>query len=239
MDPLLSVSSSSQPQWPLPLPAVMAGNAEMAAGPSVIVTEGIPPISSKVVEKIRRWEYVDLRSLLTSQELLPGSDSGLFGSGKDLQRNQKASSVITLRSWLVAFSRMMAVLLSSEDTSREEAAGLAAHLHSILQLHQDLSGNKWLKYDVEFREWAAAKGVRVWGELNMTIYGRCLPQPHEMTDNSMPGPSGTATPVCYKWNKGHCTRPLCAYLHACEICRGPHTKAECPVRSRGQKRPRK
>ena len=59
---------------------------------------------------------------------------------------------------------------------KKEAAGLAAHLHNILQLHQDLT---WQKYDVEFRQWAAAKGVHVWGKLNMAIYGRCLPQPQE------------------------------------------------------------
>lgn len=30
------------------------------------------------------------------------------------------------------------------------------------------------EYDMEFREWAAAKGTKVWGELNLAIYGHCL-----------------------------------------------------------------
>jgi len=38
------------------------------------------------------------------------------------------------------------------------AAGLAAHLHVILQLARDLGGQHWLVYGWEFREWAAAKG---------------------------------------------------------------------------------
>ena len=34
-------------------------------------------------------------------------------------------------SWFTAFSRLMAVLLTAEATSKDEAAGLAAHQHVI------------------------------------------------------------------------------------------------------------
>ena len=57
----------------------------------------------------------------------------------------------------------MAVILSAEATSKEEAAGLSAHQHVILQLYNDLGGNRWLKYHTEYREWAAAKGICIWG----------------------------------------------------------------------------
>ena len=68
----------------------------------------------------------------------------------------------------------MAVMLSTEATSKEEAAGLAAHMHLILPLSKDLGGFQRLRYDREFLEWVAVKGVKRWGELNLTIYGRCL-----------------------------------------------------------------
>jgi len=148
------VASNSLPQWPLPLISSTTENDELA-GPSVIVTEGIPPVPAKVVEKIRHWGYIDLGSLLASHE----SQGSSRDSRKDLQRNRKPPPVNYLLNWLVAFSRLMAVLLASEDTSHE--AGLAAHLHTILQLHHNLGGSRWLKYDVEYREWAAAKGVKV------------------------------------------------------------------------------
>ena len=96
VDPLLNVSSSSLPQWPLPLTASIADNIEVA-GPSVIVTEGIPPVSTKIVEKIHHWEYVDLGSLLTSQEVL-GSNSSFFESGKEIQKNKRVPLVNNLRS---------------------------------------------------------------------------------------------------------------------------------------------
>ena len=52
--------------------------------------------------------------------------------------------------------------------------GLWCHMHLINQLSRDLGGGQWLSYDSEFREWAAAKGVRKWGDINMAIYGKCL-----------------------------------------------------------------
>ena len=33
---------------------------------SVVVAEGIPPIPLKTVEKIRRWEYMDLATMLSN-----------------------------------------------------------------------------------------------------------------------------------------------------------------------------
>ena len=75
---------------------------------------------------------------------------------KEPQNKGKVLPVTNLITWPVAYSRLMAVLFANENTSKE-AAGLAAHLHIILQLHQDLGGNRWLKYDVEFCEWATAK----------------------------------------------------------------------------------
>ena len=52
----------------------------------------------------------------------------------------------------------MAVMLSAEAMSKDEAAGLVAHMHLILQLSRDLGDTQWLRYDQKFREWATAKG---------------------------------------------------------------------------------
>lgn len=68
----------------------------------------------------------------------------------------------------------MAALSSHSTTTAEEVVGLIGHLHLITRLSKDLGGARWLRYDQDYREWAAAKGVRKWGELNLIIYGRCL-----------------------------------------------------------------
>lgn len=235
VDPLLGTAYASSIQLPLPLgthPEIVA----RTAAPSVVIVEGIPPIPVKLVEKIRRWEFIDLAKLLVNQEAQPDQPTVIIGGqvvGLDspARSQRRATAINDITSWVQAFSRFMAVLLSAGATTKEEAAGLAAHQHLILQLAKDLGGKQWAKYDWEFREWAAAKNIRVWGDLNMAIYGRCLPQlrpavgPAERDWSS----SGNGhAPACLKWNRGQCNRPLCSHTHACSECGGPHKRTECP-----------
>ena len=80
----------------------------------------------------------------------------------------------------------MAVQLPSDTITREEATGLAAHLNLVLQLCQKL-GSQWLKYDKDFCEWAAAKSLRKWGDLNFPIYGqRLAAQQRQALPNMIP-----------------------------------------------------
>ena len=145
-------------------------------GSSVVVAEGIPPIPTKLLEKVRRWEFVDLALLLDGpgqREDLPTLHDGrvvLIQSVEQAQRRKRQISDVF--DWTKAFAVYMAALASASTTSMEEVVGLIAHLHLITQLSRDMSGSRWLKYDHDFREWAAAKGVRRWGEMNLTIYGR-------------------------------------------------------------------
>ena len=76
------------------------------------------------------------------------------------------------------FSVYAAVLGGAPSTSHEEMVGLWAHQHLIVQLPKDMGAAQWTKYNHDFCEWAVAKGVRKWGELNLPIYGRCLSVQH-------------------------------------------------------------
>lgn len=40
---------------------------------------------------------------------------------------------------------------------------------TVLQLAKDLGGNQWMQYDQVYREWAASKEIKVWGELNLFV----------------------------------------------------------------------
>ena len=204
----------------------------------VIVAEGIPPIQTKLIEKMHRWEYVDLSKLLGSLDPVP-DEASLVIEGQQLrmevpQRNQRRQ----MNTWLEAYSRFMAVVLSAYGTSKEEAVDLAAHMHLILQLSRDLGSLQSLKYDQDFREWAAAKGVKKWGELNMAIYGRYLSFQHgsgkgkySSQQAGVKRPSG----ACFKWSSGYCTRPSCSFRHICSICGGSHVKAAYPSRPKWTK----
>ena len=140
--------------------------------PTSIVADGLPPIPTKLLEKIQRWEYIDLSTLLdgAQQEQTNFSvshDGKLLIMGPTDRTQTKRKVISDLRSWLQAYSRMMAALVSASSTTKEESVGLAVHLHSILQLHHDLAGSQWLRYDQEYREWAAARGIKKWGELKL------------------------------------------------------------------------
>ena len=54
----------------------------------------------------------------------------------------------------------MSALISHKATTKDESIGLVAHQHIILQMVKELSPTQALKYNQEFREWAAAKDVK-------------------------------------------------------------------------------
>ena len=116
----------------------------------------------KWVEKMHRWEYIDLSKLLQNQEAQPEEATTIIEGQLVLvesatRSQRKTTGINDILSWLQVFLRSTAVLLVSEFTTKEEAAGLAAHQYFILQLAKDLGGRQWLKYDWDFREWATAK----------------------------------------------------------------------------------
>ena len=67
-DPDLSVEHTTSiiPVLP-PLRTLVDSDASLhvpAKSTSVVISEGMPPVASKIVEKIRCWDFVDLSQLL-------------------------------------------------------------------------------------------------------------------------------------------------------------------------------
>ena len=59
--------------------------------PMVIVAEGMPPIQTKLIEKMHRWEYVDLSKLLGSSDPVSGEASLVIeGNGSPPEKSKKA-----------------------------------------------------------------------------------------------------------------------------------------------------
>ena len=142
---------------------------------TIVVTEGIPPVRCRLVDRARKWEYVNLADLLgdhSPDHLTIINDQVIAVTS--VSTPKRSHTITNILTCLQTFSILTAMLVSSQDTTKEEAAGLAAHSYLIIQLSRDLSGSQWLKYDQQFQEWEAAKGIHRWGELNLTIYGCCL-----------------------------------------------------------------
>ena len=148
------------------------------SGSSTVINEGLPPVPTKLVERIRKWEYVDLAQLLDDYRQPDGYTLQQTTGGQILVLDQdqvqhRQKQITDIFTWLKAFSRYMAVLTSCDSTTSAQTTGVVAHLHLILQLSQEL-GPQWMKYDIGYCQWVAARKVRQWGELNFTIYGHCL-----------------------------------------------------------------
>ena len=122
-----------------------------------VVAEGISPVSCRLVEKIRKWENVNLMDLLKD----PATNHLVLVNGQLMalhtdQRPCSSKTITDIFTWLWAFSVFMAVLLSSE-TTKEEAAGLTAHCYLILQMSKDLQGAQCAQYDQDFVNWQQRK----------------------------------------------------------------------------------
>jgi len=230
-----SVGSSSA----LSLKSSESSEFSSTSSPLVIVSDGIPTLPTKLVKKIRRWEYINLSKLITvdTNDHVTSTMviNGQVVTVEPIPQAHRRHSQLDVISWMEAYSKFLAVLVAAETTSHEEAAGLAAHMFQVVRPSKT-RGFKWLTYDTEYREWAAAKNIRIWGEMNMRIYGECLPQlvvdlglgysPTGEIANKQHQEESSHRP-CYRWNNGHCSKP-CKFRHVCTICSGSHRKRDCP-----------
>ena len=217
---------------------------------AVVIAEGLPPVSTKLLDKIQKWEFVELVNLLThdTHGQSRGDTLTITQDGRSMVVRQQDESlgrkkITDITTWVQVFSIYAAILADSESSTSEQFKGLMAHMCLMIQLAKDLGGMVWLQYDREFRIWAAAKGVKVWGELNLSIYGRCLAAHQRPFSTNRPAPQKRSFDrrddkkakghqnCCYKWNfDGSCHKPAtaCRYLHSCHFCGGDHRAMECP-----------
>ena len=217
---------------------------------SVLVAEGILPIPAKLVERIRGWGYVDLADLLSGvahkqEDSLSLSEDRIILVQSVDQVRKKRKRIGDIATWSQAYAILVPVLVSAEATTKEEAAGLLAHMQMVIQLYKDLGSLKWLQYDQQYREWAAASGKRVWGEVNLSIYGRCLctPTPSisererrfdkpQTQSKKEPCKSKGKNRACFKHNfEISCgrTEQECFFDHVCWYCAAPnHIAGDCP-----------
>ena len=80
--PPLPVDPSLDLQGPLPLPVLsLPGPPQLTHVPSssLVVTEDIPPVPLWLIDKICRWEFVDLFQLLMGSDPGEGSSSMMDG----------------------------------------------------------------------------------------------------------------------------------------------------------------
>ena len=119
MDPLLSTNPPTLPSL-LSLP-VHSMLTLLTKNPTSVVVDGIPPIPTKLLEKIRQWAYVDLATL-TVEQIQSRDDSMNYSSNSNqvviiesLERTLgKRKAVTDIFTWVQSYSFLVAVLTSDK-----------------------------------------------------------------------------------------------------------------------------
>uniref|UniRef100_A0A1X7U125 Uncharacterized protein n=1 Tax=Amphimedon queenslandica TaxID=400682 RepID=A0A1X7U125_AMPQE len=194
MDPSLTLSSGD---LPLHSSAAMSAVKEIAAtclsvASTCLVDDGLPPIPTKLVEKIRRWEFIDLSLLIhdpsfkSEESLFPqkGSQIMIFQSVEQAQKRRK--QITDLVSWIKAFSNYSAVLAAAEEMTREEVVGLLAQMHLITQLLRDLAGEKGLSYDFKLSVGSCQRSTQMWRVKHHNLWQMSASRAYAMSSPSPP-----------------------------------------------------
>ena len=104
---------------------------------AVVVAEGIPPLPQKTFDKVQKWEYVELATLL-SNDPPTEEPSTITVSGQTLivnlpdHQSKKRKVTLDLHSWMQAYFAYAAALTLAEETTKSESAGLLAHMYNVL-----------------------------------------------------------------------------------------------------------
>lgn len=134
----------------------------------IFVGEGLPPVPSRLAERIRRWEFVEMCELLP--ELLANQKVG-DSDTKQPGRARGRKRVQEIGVWLQCFAVFVGVVAKS---SPEAVPGLMAYMISIIRASQEYEGAAWAAYDAAFRRQAAATKLRDWSAINSSLYTICF-----------------------------------------------------------------
>ena len=142
-------------------------------GERVSLGAGLPTVPKALLDKIQRWEFVDLAELLPTSSIHDAASMGsheatrypLF-AGWEFVR-PKRRQVETILEWVQAFTIYSAALAQKHTEAIPE---LLAYQLTIIKAAQQYDGLQWRAYDTHFRINAAATGLRHWSRLDTDLY---------------------------------------------------------------------
>jgi hypothetical protein len=177
LQPFIQPATLASSYWPLAfmLPAINGHQAQAAAATQRIsIGPGLPTIPKRLVEKMHRWEYIDLAELLptntTHDATLPDADAQRFAffPGCEVIRHRRRQ-VENVLQWTQCFTTYVAAMAQQYP---EVVGGMIAYLQLIVKASQQYDGLYWRSYDTHFRVNAAATGNRDWARMDTDLYTR-------------------------------------------------------------------
>ena len=114
-----------------PLLAVGGGDPVTATGqrvnrpPSIYIGERLPPVPGKLVEKIRRWEFIEMHELLP--ELL-ANQKAEEGAEQPGGRKKPRRCILDVNAWLQCFAMFVGVVARESPEAVSELMAYMVHI---------------------------------------------------------------------------------------------------------------
>lgn len=142
-----------------------------------LINEGFPPIPTKVVQKIEKGDYVDLKELLPQKPVVEDSPlmellNGVVVLASPKQLKPQRKPIQDLATWMQAFMVFVAIRNRKFPESTND---LLAYGALIARGARDYRGSGWLSYDFQFRRLAAARGSATkWAEKDVSLWNETV-----------------------------------------------------------------
>ena len=169
-------TTSSAAFSPIMSPAALAPSMSPAATPDhpavgskpqpLMLSSALPPIPTKVVEKILKGDNLDMKELLADNVALlrriQEVNAGI--NHQAITTTSKLREIADPLTWTYCMLSFLAVKVPHPETRQ-----IVAYMQIIIDLARKHPGSGWLSYDTLFRQQMNAGGTSHWNELNTSL----------------------------------------------------------------------
>ena len=143
----------------------------------IMVSAGLPPIPTKIVNRIQGGLFVEM------YELLPSTlTSTQYNTIEDESRKSKHRRELSIMEWVQSFGVYMAVVAR---TKPHRIPDLLGYQQQIIQASYNRQPGCWADYDRQFRLKASATSSTEWSIIDLNIWNDTFP---DITTNHGPSP---------------------------------------------------
>jgi len=211
-----------------------------------LISNGLPPIPNKLVQRIEEELFVEMAELLSSY-----LDSVDFNTGGQKTRSHKRLPVLRdITEWVQCFGMYITIISCHKP---KPVADLMGYQMIIMEASLGSREGKWLTYDRCFHLKASASNLKQWATIGIAIWNTTFPE-RAIRSHQWPGPSSyyqsrqyppqrsrplyhqsnppsqgskrqnqappTTQSMCLNWNENPngCSRVSCRYAHLCYKC---------------------
>ena len=157
----------SQNWWDLLIPTPGDTNPILSEQQGVCIGEALPPVPEKLVNRIYRWQFIDMAELLPEAFVSARAPSQM-GPSAVVYQKWPATNVLI---WVQCFGVYVGILAKQFPDAVPE---LMSYMISIIKASKNYEGLAWVNYDTLYCRWAAATNCRKWSQINLSLFSLCF-----------------------------------------------------------------